>query len=99
MSMLNVGFIGLGDQGAPMAEALVATHQLHVWARRPETLRPLMGMSAHIMATAQDVAVSVNVLCLCLPGDAELKSLLFEQGLANLMPKGTTVINHATGDP
>ncbi|RAS01372.1 hypothetical protein DEU52_1374 [Ensifer adhaerens] len=30
----RVGFIGLGDQGAPMAIAIAEKYELHVWARR-----------------------------------------------------------------
>lgn len=99
MSRANVGFIGLGDQGAPMAEALIGAHSLYLWARRPETVRPFAGTEAHIMDTAQDVARKVEVLCLCLPGDEQLISLLFDQRLASELPHGATVINHATGDP
>src|SRR5246500_45229 len=99
MSGLNVGFIGLGDQGAPMAEALLGTHSLFLWARRPETVQPFAGTEAHVMDTALDVARKVEVLCLCLPGDEQLSSLLFDEGLASELPHGATVINHATGDP
>ena len=99
MSRTNVGFIGLGDQGAPMAEALIGVHSLYLWARRPETVQPFAGTDAHVMDTAQDVARTVQVLCLCLPGDEQLISLLFDQELASELPHGATVINHATGDP
>jgi 3-hydroxyisobutyrate dehydrogenase-like beta-hydroxyacid dehydrogenase len=35
MSELKIGFVGLGDQGGPMAEAISdAGFELHVWARR-----------------------------------------------------------------
>ena len=35
MSALKIGFVGLGDQGAPIAEAISeAGFELHVWARR-----------------------------------------------------------------
>ena len=35
----TVGFIGLGDQGAPMAQAIGGSgFGLHVWARRPQSL-------------------------------------------------------------
>jgi 3-hydroxyisobutyrate dehydrogenase-like beta-hydroxyacid dehydrogenase len=38
MSELKVGFVGLGDQGAPMAEAISdAGFELHVWARRAQS--------------------------------------------------------------
>jgi hypothetical protein len=38
------------------------------------------------MDTEQDVARKVEVLCLCLPGDEQLISLLFDQGLASELP-------------
>ncbi|MFC3183267.1 NAD(P)-dependent oxidoreductase [Cypionkella sinensis] len=96
---LKVGFIGLGDQGGPMAEALAETHELYVWARRPKMLAGFANKGARLMETAQAVARSVEVLCLCLPGDAELHDLVFDGGLADALPHGATVINHATGDP
>lgn len=34
-----VGFVGLGDQGEPMAVAIAeADYPLHAWARRPGSL-------------------------------------------------------------
>ena len=37
-----VGFIGLGDQGLPMAIAIAeAGFPLHAWARRPTSLEAL----------------------------------------------------------
>jgi 3-hydroxyisobutyrate dehydrogenase-like beta-hydroxyacid dehydrogenase len=30
--VVRVGFIGLGDQGAPMAVAIAEKYELHVWA-------------------------------------------------------------------
>src|SRR6202000_2157233 len=41
-TQLNIGFIGLGDQGAPMAQAIAeAGWPLHVWARHPHSLAVL----------------------------------------------------------
>jgi hypothetical protein len=38
MFELKIGFVGLGDQGTPMAEAISdAGFELHVWARRPQS--------------------------------------------------------------
>jgi 3-hydroxyisobutyrate dehydrogenase-like beta-hydroxyacid dehydrogenase len=45
---LDVGFVGLGDQGLPMATAIAeAGFPLHVWARRPAALDAL-GTTAHL---------------------------------------------------
>jgi NAD binding domain of 6-phosphogluconate dehydrogenase len=38
MSELKIGFVGLGNQGAPMAEAISdAGFERHVWARRAQS--------------------------------------------------------------
>lgn len=99
MTRLKVGFIGLGDQGGPMAEAISETHDLHVWARRPETLAPFAATAVRRMDSAKSVASSVAILCLCLPGDAELETLLWGDGLMESLASGAVVINHGTGDP
>ena len=44
---MNVGFVGLGLMGRPMALHLEkAGHSLHLWARRPESLAPFEGSKA-----------------------------------------------------
>jgi 2-hydroxy-3-oxopropionate reductase len=44
---MNVGFIGLGLMGRPMALHLErAGHTLHLWARRPESLAPFAAVNA-----------------------------------------------------
>ena len=41
-----VGFIGLGDQGLPMAIAIADSgFDLHVWARRPTSLDGLVDVT------------------------------------------------------
>jgi len=64
--MMDVGFIGLGVMGRPMAEHLQrAGHRLHLWARRPESVVPFDGSGAVVhdspasLAAATDVAFSV----------------------------------------
>ncbi|WP_210490185.1 NAD(P)-binding domain-containing protein [Microvirga antarctica] len=95
----RVGFIGLGDQGAPMAAALALRHDLHVFARRDAAYAELGPVRFVRARDPQALARSVDILCLCLPGDAELRELLFADGVANALPGGGIVINHATGDP
>ncbi len=53
---MEVGFIGLGIMGRPMALNLVrAGHALHVWTRRPQSMGPLLEAGA----TGHDSAASV----------------------------------------
>lgn len=94
----KVGFIGLGDQGGPMAAAIAPVFNLHVWARRPISHAPLVGLPHTVASGASALAASVSLLCLCLPGDAELADLL-HSAVIGIMKPGSVLINHATGDP
>jgi 3-hydroxyisobutyrate dehydrogenase-like beta-hydroxyacid dehydrogenase len=95
----KIGFIGLGDQGAPMAQALASAHDLCIWARREASYEPFAGLEHRRVDSALALAREVEVLCLCLLGDAELSTLLFEGGVADALSDGKIVLNHATGDP
>ncbi|TRO55637.1 NAD(P)-dependent oxidoreductase [Streptomyces sp. IB201691-2A2] len=96
----KVGFIGLGDQGGPMAEA-IAEHgyKLHVWARRPASLAAVAAVPHAEHDTVASLAASVELIGLCLRDDTDIWNLLDDQRLlANTAP-GTIIVNHGTGDP
>ncbi len=96
---VRVGFIGLGDQGAPMAAAIAERYPLHVWARR-ETSYEALGEAPYTTAdSAAVLAASVDVLCLCLRNDTDLQVLLADGTVLAALGRGKTIINHATGDP
>lgn len=96
----KVGFIGLGDQGGPMALAIGERgFDLHVWARRPASLAVVENVPHHIHDSVAGLAQSVDLLALCLRDDADIWDVLENQGvLANITP-GTVIVNHGTGDP
>ncbi|WP_313198186.1 NAD(P)-dependent oxidoreductase [Rhizobium sp.] len=94
----EVGFIGLGDQGAPMAAAIAERFRLHAWARRDTSYEALGDVPFTRHATAVELAAAVSILCVCLRTDAELTELL-SNGVLDALPADAIVINHATGDP
>ncbi len=54
---MEVGFIGLGLMGRPMALNLIkAGHRVHVWSRRRESMQPLLDAGAGDCASAAEVA-------------------------------------------
>ena len=54
---MEVGFIGLGLMGRPMALNLIkAGHTVHVWSRRRESMQPLLDAGAGDCASAAEVA-------------------------------------------
>ncbi|MEH1166971.1 NAD(P)-dependent oxidoreductase [Micromonospora sp. CPCC 205539] len=98
--MTKVGFIGLGDQGAPMARAVGdSADDLHVWARRPESLQAMQGTPYTVAASVAELAGAVDVLLLCLRDDDDILDLLDHRQLLDEMRPGSVVVNHGTGDP
>ena len=52
------GFIGLGDQGAPIARRMVdAGYPMLLWARRDEALEPFRSSGAEFMASIEGQVV------------------------------------------
>ncbi|GGL15709.1 6-phosphogluconate dehydrogenase [Sphaerisporangium melleum] len=97
---LTVGFIGLGDQGAPMAQAIgESEHALHVWARRPQSLDVLAGVPYVVHATPAELAAAVDVLALCLRDDNDIWDILRTPGVPEALRPGLIIVNHGTGDP
>ncbi|MCD0484059.1 NAD(P)-dependent oxidoreductase [Streptacidiphilus sp. ASG 303] len=96
----KVGFIGLGDQGGPMAEA-VGEHgfDLHVWARRPASLAAVDKVPHTVHGTVAELGAAVELVGLCLRDDADIWDVLDGQGLLAAIAPGTVVVNHGTGDP
>jgi 3-hydroxyisobutyrate dehydrogenase-like beta-hydroxyacid dehydrogenase len=75
---LNIGFIGLGIMGRPMALNLCrAGYRLHVYARNPEQSAPLQALGATVLATPRAVAHASNILFINVSDDAALESVLF----------------------
>lgn len=59
---MEVGFIGLGLMGRPMAlNLLKAGHKVHVWSRRRESMQPLLEAGAGDAVSAADVARRASV--------------------------------------
>ena len=60
---MNIGFIGLGLMGRPMALHLAkAGHTLHLWARRPASLEPFKEVDARLHASAAEVAKHAEIV-------------------------------------
>jgi 3-hydroxyisobutyrate dehydrogenase-like beta-hydroxyacid dehydrogenase len=100
MSEPKIGFVGLGDQGAPMAEAISnAGFELHVWARRPQSFDAISRVKYLRHDSLESLAVMVDVLCLCLRDDEDIWNLIRQHRLIAALRPGSIVVNHGTGDP
>lgn len=95
----RVGFIGLGDQGLPMAAAIAdAGFELHVWARRPASMDAL-GDAAHVRhRSIAELGAATDMVSLCVPTDDDVLRIASGELLA-AMPASSVLVNHGTGLP
>ncbi|HET7848182.1 MAG TPA: NAD(P)-dependent oxidoreductase [Pseudolabrys sp.] len=65
---MEIGFIGLGNMGGPMARRLIeAGHSLVVYDTRNDAAAPLVALGAKLASSAQDVADRVETVMASLP--------------------------------
>ncbi len=65
---MEIGFIGLGNMGQPMARRLIeAGHQLTVYDTRNDAVAPLVALGARHASSPQDVADRVETVMASLP--------------------------------
>lgn len=82
---MNIGFIGLGTMGSPMAGHLLrAGHALHVWSRRAASADSLLAQGATWCASPAAVAAASDIACTNVTGNADLEGLAeqFVEGFA-----------------
>ena len=96
----NIGFIGLGIMGAPMAHHLVqAGHTLYVHTRSkvPELIAQT---SAKSCASAQEVAQHADIIITMLPDTPDVEKVLFgEHGVAAGLSAGKLVMDMSSISP
>ncbi|NMO57861.1 NAD(P)-dependent oxidoreductase [Actinoplanes sp. TBRC 11911] len=96
----QIGFVGYGDQGGPMARAIAeAGLPLHAWARRPESMEILQGVPHIPHPAVADLAAACDILCLCLPEDEDVRGVVADGRLLDHMKPGSVLVNHGTGQP
>jgi 3-hydroxyisobutyrate dehydrogenase-like beta-hydroxyacid dehydrogenase len=94
-----VGWIGLGDQGLPMATAIAeAGYPLHVWARRAVSFDALGGTRYVRHDDTKDLAAACDIVGLCVGTDDDVLQIVTGGLLAGLR-RGSVVVNHGTGTP
>lgn len=96
----TVAFIGLGNMGGPMAKNLVSNgFSVRVFDLMPELLKDLETHGAYAATSAEDACKGASVVISMLPAGKHVSSLyLGEDGLCNLLDKGSLVIDSSTID-
>ncbi|MAG31515.1 MAG: 6-phosphogluconate dehydrogenase [Deltaproteobacteria bacterium] len=99
---MRVGFVGLGSQGAAMAQRIErAGFELLLWARRAETLRPFRDSGARPFASLEELAARSDVVGVCVGNDDDVESVVLAErgGLLAGMRPGSVVMVHSTIHP
>jgi 3-hydroxyisobutyrate dehydrogenase len=67
-NVTHIGWLGLGQMGAPMAERLFSEDvQLHVFDPRPEAMAPFVARGAKAHGSPKEVADAATIVIACLP--------------------------------
>ena len=78
---MQIGFIGLGLMGRPMALHLArAGHTLHLWARRAASLEPFKEVDAQVHASAADVAKHAEIVFLMVADAPDVMQVVLDEG-------------------
>ncbi len=98
---INIGFIGPGIMGGPMAlNLLKGGHKLWVYARRPEATQALVKAGATACATMQDLAAHADVIFLIVSDTPDVESVIFgEAGIAKHARSGSVIVDMSTISP
>lgn len=97
----QIGFIGLGNMGAPMAERLLAGDvTLHVHDPRPEAMAPFAARGAIACASPRAVADAAGIVFACLPNgkvSAAVAEAIAAGGAVQLYVEMSTIGREAIG--
>jgi 2-hydroxy-3-oxopropionate reductase len=98
---MQVGFVGLGLMGRPMALNLIrAGHRVHVWSRRRESMQPLLDAGAGDCASAAEVASHAEVVISMVADAPDVEQVaLGAQGVADGARPGLMYVDMSTIAP
>ena len=98
---MNLGFIGLGAMGRPMALHLMKHgHAMGVYARRAESTAPLVAAGAKCYDTPAALAADCEVVFTMVTSSSDVESVvLSDQGLRHGLRAGSVVVDMETISP
>ena len=95
---MKVGLIGLGIMGRPMAlNVLKGGHELIVWARRAESMQPLLDAGAKAVSSPAEVAACVDIVISIVANTPDVQQVMLgENGVGTGAKPGLVVIDMST---
>lgn len=97
--MARIGFIGVGNMGAPMAANLVkAGHQVSAFDLMAAAAEAAGKAGATVAKSAGDAAAGAETVITMLPAGRHVQGVLIDGGLLAAAPRGTLFIDCSTID-
>ena len=97
---MQLTVLGIGAMGLPVARRLCeAGHGVHVWNRTPAKAQRAAAFGAAVHATPAAAASGAEAVICLLDNGAAAEDVLFRQGAAAAMRRGSLFINMATTQP
>ena len=95
---MNVGFVGLGIMGCPMARNLLKQgHALTVWSRRAASMQPLLDAGARGASSPAEVASAADVVISMVPDAPDVREVMLgAQGIARGARPGLVAVDMST---
>src|SRR5215471_7493077 len=98
--MANIGFIGLGIMGAPMAGHLIAGGHTVYTFTHGDMPKPLIEAGAKLCANGKEVAQKADVIITMVPDTPHVEDVLFNpEGVAAGLSKGKIVVDMSSISP
>src|SRR5688572_29248032 len=97
---MNIGFIGLGVMGRPMAGHLIDAGHVVSLYRVKDVSQPLVDKGGKAVDSPRAVAEASDVIILMVPDTPDVESVLFgKDGVAEGLQKGKLVIDMSSISP
>ena len=98
---MNIGFIGLGIMGAPMAGHLMAGgHQIITFIHKTPAPKALIESGLEVVENAKEVAKNSEIIIVMVPDTPQVKEVLFNQnGIAEGLTDGKLIIDMSSISP
>lgn len=99
--MAELGFVGVGIMGKPMAGHLVAAgHQVHVYDLNPTPVQELAAKGAVACNSSKEVAQKSDIIFIMVPDTPDVDAVIFgTDGLADGLKPGSIVVDMSSISP
>ena len=99
--MTDIGFLGLGIMGAPMAGHLLdGGHKVSTAVHRTPAPQELLDKGLEVLGSAKEVAQASGIVILMVPDTPQVEAVLFgADGVAEGLSEGKTVVDMSSISP